>query len=265
MANTEDGTSTSDASGVSIAPYDPMDKVETSTMKFGRQSGNGDRYYERPAEIENDTDADKAMGMDAQNFPKLENQNYFYRAMCRDEYDAWQDIFKQGSPELRARKYVALSALLAHGHKGWAGYREYSKRYLKEGQKYTHLLEVYAPGFVRDMKSIGYKSGKAESGDLSWGLGLASSNSFAADTDAVKLLRRIYGEAKKNNSLLLATGESIQAKAKSLAPYFFCIRMESMKTVNIRSTKNRPTAETLKEPQAGTGSNAKKGRGGKKK
>ncbi|WP_336817373.1 hypothetical protein, partial [Burkholderia gladioli] len=45
--------------------------------------------------------------------------------------------------------------------------------------------------FVTDMRSVGFKSGKAESGDLSWGLGLSSSNSFGPDKAANKALQRV--------------------------------------------------------------------------
>jgi hypothetical protein len=44
MDNTEEGASTSDVPDVSTAPYDVMDKVETSTMRFEHQSRNGDRW-----------------------------------------------------------------------------------------------------------------------------------------------------------------------------------------------------------------------------
>jgi hypothetical protein len=267
MNNSEDSASPSDASGVSMDPYDPLDKVETSTMKFGRQSGNGDRYYERAAQIDSAADAHKIIGTDGDGYRKVANQDYFYRAMCRSEYDAWQTVFKQGTPELRARKYVELRDLHIEGHHGWASYRQYSADYLGDKHEYTHLLEVHAPGFVSDMRSIGFKSGKAEDGDLSWGMGPASCNAFVVDKNANKVLKKTYEEARTKNLLLLSSDITGQQRemAKSLAPYFFCKAMTSMKTVNIRSTQNKPTAATLKEPKAGEGSNAKKGGGRKRK
>ncbi|MGF6760265.1 hypothetical protein P3T24_000577 [Paraburkholderia sp. GAS33] len=244
MDNTDGRTITSDASGVSTEPYNPLDKVETNTMKFERQSGNGDRYYERPAQIDSAADADRIIGTDSEHFRLVEKQDYFYRAMHRDEYDAWQTLFKQTTPELRAKKYVELRALQINGHQGWASHRQYSEEYLSEKNGYTHLLEVHAPGFVSDMRSIGYKSGKAESGDLSWGLGLASSNSFGPDKSANKMLNKTYEDAKTKGLLLLPSGKKAQPKemAKLLAPYFFCKDMKSMKTVNIRSTQDKPKA-----------------------
>jgi hypothetical protein len=266
MGNTEEGASTSDVPDVSTAPYDVMDKVETSTMKFEHQSRNGDRYYERPAQIDRSVDADKIIGQSHEDVGQMENQEYFYRAMKREEYDAWQVVFKQETPELRARKYVELKALQKDGHHGWASFRQYSVGYLSKGEGYTHLLEVHAPGFVTDMRSIGFKSGKAESGDMSWGMGPKSSNSFGPDRDARRLLKEAYEEAQ-TKGLLLPNDKKGQDRemAKLLAPYFFCKDMQSMKTVNIRSTQSKPTAGMAKVSSTGGGSNAKKGRGGGKR
>ncbi len=111
------------------------------------------------------------------------------------------------------------------------------------------------------MRSVGFKSGKGESKDSSWGLGLNSSNSFGPDGKSNKALSKAYEEAKKTGQLLSPGGkkeQQLKEKAKSLAPYFFCKNMQSMRTVNIRSTQDKPTAATLKEPAAG-------GRGNKKR
>ncbi len=255
-------TSSNDADA-SPDPYNPADKAESTTMKFERESGNGDRYYERPVEVDSSADADRLIGTDDNHYRLVENQDYFYRAMHRDEYDAWQTVFKQGTPELRAKKYLELKALQIEGHQGWASHRKYSEAYLSEKNGYTHLIEVHAPGFVTDMRSVGFKSGKAESGDLSWGLGLSSSNSFGPDKAANKALSKAYEEAKTKGLLLPTGGKKAPASkdmAKLLAPYFFCKNIEDMKTVNLRSTQDKPNAATLKDPAASGG-----GGGGKKK
>lgn len=58
------------------------------------------------------------------------------------------------------------------------------------------------------------------------------------------MLNKTYEDAKTKGLLLLPSGKKAQPKemAKLLAPYFFCKDMKSMKTVNIRSTQDKPKA-----------------------
>ncbi|WP_246792446.1 hypothetical protein [Burkholderia perseverans] len=142
---------TSDNTGASADPYNPADKPETSAMTFERQSGNGDRYYTRPVEIDSVVDADRIIGTDQNHIRLVDKQDHFYRAMHRDEYDAWQTVFKQGTPELHAKKYTELKALQIEGHQGWASYRAYSEEYLSEKNGYTHrgACAEFRPGYAQ--------------------------------------------------------------------------------------------------------------------
>jgi hypothetical protein len=93
-------------------------------------------------------------------------QAYFYRAMTAKEFEA----FRFGT------------VIAAGGHQGFASYRNYSKGYINkmfDGNNYAVLIEVYAPNWIGELNAHGWSSGKAESGDMSWGIGTTQSNGWS--------------------------------------------------------------------------------------
>jgi hypothetical protein len=133
-------------------------------MEWEHDIKNGDRVYMYPVRYDEEH---------ARNQGKL--QAYFYRAMAAAEAAGWQAIASAPRSE-RASLYRKTGALAVQGHQGWASHRKYSRKYLKDD--FTRLLEVHAPGFIETLDEIGVSSGKAEDGDISWGMGLTCSNGF---------------------------------------------------------------------------------------
>jgi hypothetical protein len=207
------------------APYAAYDVPMAATMRYKdpHSSKNTSREYEYPVRVEDQTNAHQC------NWE--EDQQYFYRAMNREEMQGWQQV-SQAPASKRIEVYRNLSgnALKINGHGGWASHRDYSLGYLSD--KNTYLLEVFAPEFVKRMKEIGLKQGKIEDGDISWGVGLTSSNGFGPDKEANKTLGR---EAARVLPQPLP-GSGI-AKAKALAPYIFAESIQWLKVVNLRSVK----------------------------
>lgn len=110
--------------------------------------------YSAPARFDDSTPLNSA-----------ENQTCFYRAMTAEEFEA----FRFGT------------VLSAAGHQGFASFRNYSKAYLNKmfgRSNYAVLVEVYAPQWIKELYTHGWSTGKAESGDMSWGIGQTQSNGW---------------------------------------------------------------------------------------
>ncbi len=186
--------------------YDQVDQIHAATLQFDREDGNGDRFFTYVARC-NDVGGNP--------------QEYFYRAMKRDEAFGWLDHNRIAVPD-------------PGGHHGWASHRNYSLGYLTRKNQYTYLLEIYAPLFIPWMKEVGFLSGKAEGGDMSWGIGGTSSNGWGGNKDTNKALKDLH---KKKFPDVTSVKGGLRAMAVQLAPLMFkeCIRW--VKIVNLRSQK----------------------------
>ncbi len=188
--------------------YDALDRPYAAKLNFDREDGNGDRLYTYPVRCE-----------DAKSLP----QEYFYRAMTRTEAMGWLSPGHNATVE-------------ANGHHPWASYRGYSLLYLSRTHGYAYLLEVHAPNFIPWMKEIGFTEGKTETGDISWGIGVRSSNAFgpsATTNVALKALyRQVHPLVNQNN-----VSGGLRTMAKELAPYMFKQSIKWVKVVNLRSQK----------------------------
>ncbi len=189
---------------VILEPYDPADTVYTGPMTFEREDGKKDRLYGYGAR---------------QDASRPVKQEYFYRAMKKAEAAGW----------LGAGHDATIDA---NGHQGWASYRQYSLKYLTRRHQYTHLLEVHAPDFISWMKEIGVTSGKAEGGDISWGVGLTNSNAFKPSKRSNPVLAALYTEVFHQPPIADRRG-----MAKQLAPVMFKRSIKWVKLVNFRSQK----------------------------
>lgn len=121
--------------------------------------------YSAPAQFDNSSPSNSG-----------DAQTYFYRAMTSEEFEAFQ---------------FGL-VLSAAGHQGFASFRNYSKDYMNkmfEKSSYAVLIEVYAPDWIKDLHTHGWSIGKAENGDISWGIGQTQSNGWA-NTGTVKASNR---------------------------------------------------------------------------
>lgn len=121
--------------------YTVADQNIAKTLTFVREDRNKDRLYTYAARSEEQESA---------------QPGFFYRATTAQDANNL------------LRKMVTVNP---NGHQGWASYRGYSLTYLTRGYGYTHLIEVKAPDFIPWMREIGWVSGKAEDGDMSWGIG----------------------------------------------------------------------------------------------
>jgi hypothetical protein len=186
--------------------YSPEDQIYAATMTFEREDGNGDRFFRRDAVCE---------------AVRGNPQAYFYRAMKRDEAFGW----------LHPNRNAVADP---NGHHGFASYRSYSAGYLTRGHKYTYLLEIHAPDFLTNMKAIGFIEGKAEGGDLSWGIGGTSSNAFRGDKGTNKALKTLFGTTFPNTA---APKGGLRGMALPLAPRIFVQSIQTVTVVNLRSEK----------------------------
>ncbi len=198
-----------------VKPYDKADEAHTTSMEYVKEDDSGDRFFK--AACQNET---------RPTFPALPDQAYFYRAMQRVEAIGW----------LAAKPTAALDP---EGHQGWASYRDYSLPYLTRLRGYTHLLEVHAPDFVGLMMGVGFKSGKAEVGDLSWGIGGKSSNGHAGNKDQNAKLLEVYAENCNEGVAVKHTSVKggLRAMAKAVAPQLFLQSIKGVKLVYLRSQK----------------------------
>jgi hypothetical protein len=115
--------------------------------------------------------------------PEMEditNQEYFYRAMSREEAMTWLN---------------PPGILLGDTGQPWASYAGYSRTYLNDTN--TILVEIYAPGWLEKATSIGLLGGKPESrveGDMSFGTGAKSESSTRGDKDSNKRRKAEFNE-----------------------------------------------------------------------
>jgi len=188
--------------------YDVIDRQYAAAMKFDREDNNRDRFYSYPVRC------DGAAGMPQENF---------YRAMNRTEALGWLAPGRTAVPD-------------SEGHHPWASYRNYSLSYLTRKNNYTYLLEVHAPDFLPWMREIGFISGKAEAGDISWGIGGKSSNGWGGTKPANDALKALYKHAYPTINRNLVKG-GLRALAVQLAPYMFKQSIKWVKVVNLRSQK----------------------------
>jgi hypothetical protein len=196
-------------------PYDDADLPYASLMEYVRQEHNGDRHYAYPCR--ND---------DRPVFADPRKQQYFYRAMKRAEAVAWMNPGRIAVPD-------------AGGHHPWASFRNYSLGYLTRANDYTYLLEVHAPDFVSWMMDVGFTSGKAEAGDISWGIGGTSSNGHAGTPTTNKTVKDLYAKVC-NNGVPINHNHvpgGLRGMAKAVAPHIFKKSIKWVKVVNLRSQK----------------------------
>lgn len=202
-------------------PHKASDHPLVAVMEWERDAHNGDRSYIYPVRYRDEH---------AQNQGKL--QTYFYRAMTAAEAAGWRAIASSARQD-RAALYRNTEALAVNGHQGWASYRNYSRDYLKND--FTHLLEVHAPGFIEALDEIGVSSGKAEKGDISWGMGITCSNGFHPSSEKNKRLKVVYDSTFSAEHRTHTTGK---ARAFALIPYLFMEAMQWAKLVNYLSVKS---------------------------
>lgn len=188
--------------------YDAMDQIYAAVMQYDREDGNGDRFFVANAHCD-------AVGGNP--------QEYFYRAMNRDEALGWLHPGRIAVPD-------------PGGHHGWASYRNYSFGYLTRKNGYTYLLEVHAPQFLPGMNSIGFTSGKAEGGDMSWGIGGATSNAWSGNKQTNKTLEGLFKQKFPDVKTKDVKG-GLRGMAKPLAPLIFKDAIQSVTIVNLRSQK----------------------------
>jgi hypothetical protein len=190
-------------------PYDVGDKQYTATLPFDREDGVGDRYWSYPVRHD-----------DSQAGP----QTYFYRAMKPAEAASWLTMGADG--------VVGSDGIIdANAHQGWASHRNYSLGYLSRKHGYTHLIEVYAPYFLERLAEIGVKTGKPESGDMSWGIGGRNSNGFKPNGTTNRALADVYAD------LVGGTERNGRRQALAVTPLIFKDSIERIKLVNFRSQK----------------------------
>ncbi|HET9958667.1 MAG TPA: hypothetical protein VFQ61_29440 [Polyangiaceae bacterium] len=196
-------------------PHDPADDPYAAVLDYQRTDHAGDRYYssepqhyERPLELE--------------RHPS--RQAYFYRAMTREEAQGWLHPTRYAMPD-------------PSGHHPWASNRDYSAGYLTRRHGYTHLVEVYAPDFVPQMMSIGFVSGKAEAGDISWGIGGTPSNGWRGSKTTNKVLESAYADLKGRKVSPKEVRGRERGMANELAPYLFKDSIRSVRVVDLRSQK----------------------------
>lgn len=197
-------------------PYLAADVQHISGLQFDREAGNGARYWTTPSRHPA-----------AQPKP----QEYFYRAMKRAEGESW--LRPGAGPDQLGPNIGQFGNILADGHQGWASFRDYSYGYLQTEAEYVFLLEVYAPDFLTKLASIGVKTGKAEAGDMSWGIGGTLSNGFKPDGTTNKTLKaeyfRLFRESCKGNQL--------KKGSKRLTPLLFKESIRSIGIVDFKSTR----------------------------
>ncbi|OAA59183.1 hypothetical protein SPI_06385 [Niveomyces insectorum RCEF 264] len=218
-----------DSNGSQVVAYDPRDRPLAATMFFEWQSQDGDRFFARPAVLNSKADAASVYG--------TVNQAYFYRAMTRDEAEAWLALSAEPATA-RVAKYRELTALHIQGHQGWASHREYAKKYLKRRAGYTHLLQVYAPRFLPEIFAFGYLSGKAESDEMSWGVGRMPQNSWRASKENNKAVEERLAWLTEHDQLPLpprTRKPTIEEKARAIMPYYFIQGIGQVQVVNLRS------------------------------
>jgi hypothetical protein len=201
-------------------PHNASDRSVAAVMEWEHDIKNGDRVYMYPVRYDEEH---------ARNQGKL--QAYFYRAMTAAEAAGWQAIASAPRSE-RVALYRKTGALAVQGHQGWASHRKYSRGYLKDD--FTHLLEVHAPGFIEALDEIGISSGKAEKGDISWGMGLTCSNGFHPSREKNKRLKAVYEDTF---TVELRTHKNEKSRAFALIPYLFMEAMQWAKLVNYVSVK----------------------------
>ncbi|MGH9344076.1 MAG: hypothetical protein ACRD19_09980 [Terriglobia bacterium] len=192
-------------------PYNVADRVYTAGLIFDRQDHKGDRFFTYPVRCERDGDVGH-------------KQEFFYRAMKRDEAAGWLAQGRTATPD-------------PNGHHPWASYRGYSLSYLTRKNGYVFLLEVSAPDFIPWMKSIGFTGGKAEAGDMSWGIGGTSSNSWGGTQTSNATLRDEYAKYANNGVAVNHNNVpgGLRAMAVRLAPIYFRQAIKWVKVVNFRS------------------------------
>jgi hypothetical protein len=209
-------------------PYLAEDRPLAASMTNTREAGNGDRYYEYPLRGH----------ATAPQFGRSTEQQFFYRAMHRDEAKGWLMVAGTSYGE-RTAVYQGIAAVQVNGHQGWASHRDYSMEYLSPRHGYTHLLEVHAPDFIQWLAEIGVNSGKAEAGDISWGVGLTTSNGFQGTPETNKALKTLYGKVVNNGVEIAHTQVpgGLRAMAKAVTPYVFQQSIKYAKLVVLRSVR----------------------------
>lgn len=191
--------------------YSPADQHYARVMEFVREDKKGDRFYTYA--VRNQTGS-------------VIEPTFLYRAMKRSE--ATDILAKNVNPD-------------PNGHHGWSSYRDFSFEYLTRKNGYTHLVEVKAPNFIPWMKEIGFVSGKAEGGDMSWGIGGKSSNGWRGTKETNEKLMGEYAKYINNGVRVKHTSVKggYKEMAKQLAPSIFKSAIEYVKLVDLRSQNPR--------------------------
>ena len=221
-----------EASSAKKQPYEARHAPLVPCFEF-EESGNGVRYYQYPTE-----GPDKNREIFDTN---MREQKYFYRAMLESEAEGWKAI-SDLPVELRLKKYLTDTRLKIDGHQGWASYRGYSEKYLKNrANDYTFILEVFAPEFVNQLMEIGVKSGKAEDGDISWGMGKKNSNSFGGDKKMNDVLKTRFEEfsrlvsAAEQGSIGKFESNNMRQMSVIITPFIFLQTIRWVKKIDLRS------------------------------